>query len=120
MGWNLKKKWKKSKLRKGLKKVGDAHKLLLDPMGLFTDAGELSKYQQQADVLGVGARPRAQMELQEQEVKQQEQMLAKQEADVAKMEQDRLKRMKKARQGKRSLLYAGGNEQGVSTTLGGQ
>ena len=118
MGWNLKKKWKKSKVRKGLKKVGDAHKMLLDPMGLVADAGKLSKFQQQADILGMGARPRAEMELQETEQKKQAQLLAAQEAEVEKKEQDRLKRMKKARQGKRSLLYSGGTESGVASTLG--
>jgi len=53
-------------------------------------------------------------------IAEQKATLAKQEEKIAGEEEARAKRTLRSRQGKRSLLYSGGDEKGVlATTLGG-
>ena len=52
-------------------------------------------------------------------LKAEKALLSKEEARVTTEEQERLKRVQRGMQGKRSLLYSGTGEQGVSDTLGG-
>jgi len=52
-------------------------------------------------------------------LKAEKALLSKEEARVTTEEQERLKRVQRGMQGRRSLLYSGTGEQGVSDTLGG-
>lgn len=57
---------------------------------------------------------------QKQEIRRQKAVQREQEQALAKEEAERIARMSRARQGRRSLLYSGGDELGVNrrTTLG--
>lgn len=57
----------------------------------------------------------------EKAAKEQKRLLAEQKAELAKEEATRKERIKRARQGRRALLYKEGDETGVgkATTLGG-
>jgi len=119
MGLNLKKKWKSSSLRSGLKKIGDVHKLLYDPMGLFTSAdGKLGDVQYQADILGMGARPKAAAEAAETAAKAQQAEINKQNAliEEEKAKQEKVLDERRTRMSKNQLLS--GSETGKSTLLG--
>lgn len=50
---------------------------------------------------------------------EQKALQAKEDARLTTIEQERLQRVQRGQQGKRSLLYTGSGEQGVSETLGG-
>jgi len=119
MGWNLKKKWKRSKIRKVAKKIGDVHKLIADPMGLFTTAdGKLGEFQQQADILGMGARPKAMAEEAEKAAQLQQTEIDKQNAliEEERLKQQRVLDERKKRMTQNQLLS--GRETGSTTLLG--
>jgi len=119
MGWNLKKKWKKSKIRKIGKKIVDVHKLAFDPMGLVTTAdGTAGDIQLQLDVLGMGARPKAQAEAVETAAKAQQASNDKQNAliEEEKNKQEKVLDERRRRMGQNQLLS--GRESGRSSLLG--
>ena len=97
-------------------KVFDKYRgVMADPAGLLGKEGS----KQLADPLGItGASAREQAKIQQVEIDKQEAIQAGKEKKLAITETERKKRMRRAKQGRRSLLYTGGDEKGVRDTLG--
>lgn len=92
-----------------------------DPAGLVATAKDpkVAALQERSDILGYGAKPRAQQKKLKEKEAEQEAVIAEEKRQLEAEEEKRKKRIAKGRQGRRSLLYAGGTEAGVSLTLGG-
>ena len=97
-------------------KVFDKYRgVMADPAGLLGKEGA----EQLSDPLGItGASARKQAKIQQVEIDKQEAIQAGKEKKLALTEAERKKRMRRAKQGRRSLLYTGGDEKGVRDTLG--